>query len=237
MYINFTGVDGSGKDTAYKKVIQHFPKAVRLREPGGTPAAEKIRSVLLDIEDTNRIKTVDELLKDEKVLNITKEFLAKAKKEIIESGIISEAEIYLYAASRAETNRVIVKPTIDKGELVLGSRSVACSMAYQGKARGFGMEKVWNINLPALNVLPDLEIYFNIPTEVAIKRLEQRTDKQDRLDLESIEFHRLSREGYEEYYKEKCPYPYEVIDATQSIDKVYEQVMFVLEKHNIKPSV
>jgi dTMP kinase len=234
MYINFIGIDGSGKDTAYEKILSLYPHAIQHREPGGTIEAEKIRDVLLSttIKQNDRVNAIDQLLEDKSVIEKAKKLLVLAKSEIQEHDITGLAEVYLYAASRAQSNETLVLPALKEGKLLLGRRSVACSMSYQGKARGYGMDFVWNANKEAVeNCLPDLEILFDLPAEVAQTRLSNRKEKQDRLDNESLEFHRMTREGYLEYYDNYCSYPYEIIDATKSPDEVYEQVKRILEKY------
>ena len=227
-YGNVVGPDGAGKDTAYEKYISNLLDVVRLREPGGTAEAEKIRSVILDVNEDKRESTLVGLLNDPSVLPITKEYLQNALLLYRKEGITGNVEAQLYAASRAQTNRTLVSPALAEGKSVFGSRSVACSMAYQAYARGLGMEEIWQLNLPALSVLPDFEIYFDVPTDIAMLRLKNRSEKQDRLDQETEDFHRLTREGYLKYYKEYCPYPYYIIDASKTKEEVYEQLELVL---------
>lgn len=223
-YANVVGPDGAGKDTAYLQFINKLKDVVTLREPGGTTEAEKIRYVILAISDEERESTMLELLRSDKVLPITKDYLEKALKLYHKEGITGRVEAELYAASRAQTNREVVEKALSEGMSVFGSRSVACSMAYQGFARSLGMKEIWELNLPALNVLPDFEIYFDIPAEVAMERIKGRSEKQDRLDKETEEFHRKTREGYLKYYKEFCPYPYFIVDASKSKEEVYQQL-------------
>lgn len=233
-FIILNGGESVGKGTQSKKLLELFPEAAKVREPGGTPEAEKIRFVILDADASNiqRIEVLKETIASGKLNNLSIEYLKKSIQEIEENGLNGVAETFLYAASRSESNEKIVIPSREKNNIILGDRSVACSMAYQGYARGLGMDFVWEINKPAIeNAHPDLEIFLNLPLEIAQERLSQRTEKQDRLDNESIVFHEKVRKGYIEYYEHYCNYPFEVIDATGSIDEVHEKIKNVLKKY------
>lgn len=233
-YINFIGPDGSGKDTAYEKIIELFPDAIVHREPGGSPISERIREVILSNDKMleERIREVEEIIKNKDTTELTKAYLHQANEEMKSRGLSGDAEVFLYAASRAQTNETLVLPALKEDKLILGRRSVACSMSYQGHARGLGMDNVWQANSEAVKgCLPTLEIYFDVPIETVMERISQRTEKQDRLDNEGMEFHKKTIDGYHKYYKEYCPYPYVFIDATKSIEEVYSQVKKTLEEH------
>lgn len=230
--INFIGPDGSGKDTAYKKILTHFPQAIQMREPGGCEEAELIRDVLLNptYEKYDYIKKLHELVNQYSINDLTKQYIQTAIRIIEKDNMTGEAELFLYAASRSETNEKVVLPALENKQLILGRRSVACSMSYQGKARNLGMDRVWEVNQPAIqHTLPTLEILFDIDTELAMERLANRTEKQDRLDNESMLFHQKSREGYLEYYEKYCPYPYVIVDASKGIEELYQEVKAIVD--------
>jgi dTMP kinase len=173
------------------------------------------------------------------LLPITKEYVLKAHDMFNQFKSIKDApdkevglmEAYLYAASRNETNNKLVIPMLKEGKTVVGSRSVACSMAYQANARNLGFETVWSINKPALTKKPDFEIFLDIPTEIAMERLSKRTSKQDRIDNESYEFHKKSREGYLKYYEEYCTHPVYKIDASGTLEDNIKEVMNILNRY------
>lgn len=228
MYIILNGVDGSGKDTQFEKLLSLFPNCITLREPGGTTEAEVIRDVILnpDYSLKKRISFIDFLLQGEIIEPLTRQYLLLAKNEMNQHGLNGKAEVYLYAASRAETNKKMVAPAKVEQKTLLGRRSVACSMSYQGFAREIGMDFVWEQNVPTLeNALPDLEIFLDLSPEVASKRLKGRTEKQDRLDLESDEFHKKTREGYLTFYEKYCPYEHIILEASGSIEEVHSLIV------------
>jgi len=238
IYFNVTGADGVGKDSVLKNILELLTGYKTFREPGGTEEAEVIRKIILCISDVER-ESYFKHAKTFNLLPLTKDYINKAYEIFKVSGSLNQAddktvglmEAYLYAASRNETNNKLVTPLLEEGLTVIGSRSVACSMAYQANARNLGYELVWNINKPALTKTPDFEIYLDIPTELAMDRLSGRTGKQDRLDNESFEFHRKTREGYLDYYEKYCPYPVYKIDASGTIEENTQKVLDVLNKY------
>lgn len=138
-----------------------------------------------------------------------------------------ECETLLYAAARMQHLSQKVIPAVKEGKIVLCDRFLDSSLAYQGYARGIGMESVLKANSFALDYLPDLTIFIDVTPDVALKRLSQRHEKQDRLDLEEMDFHRRVYEGYHEVLK---MYPDRVkrIDGNQSLDAVTKDCIDVI---------
>jgi dTMP kinase len=238
VYFNITGPDGVGKDSVLKNVFTVLENFKTLREPGGTKEAEVIRTIILSIDDTDREKYFNQVLQMN-ILPKTRDYVKKAYeifKDIedinkTDDKTVGLMEAYLYAASRNESNNRFVIPQLKKGKAVIGSRSVACSMAYQANARNLGYEFVWSINEPVLTRIPDFEIYLDIPTEIAMERLKGRNEKQDRLDNESFEFHKKTREGYLTYYEKYCPYPVFKIDASGTIEENTNKVLEIISQY------
>ncbi len=188
-FITFEGGECSGKTTIIGEISKLFDsmniKYITTREPGGIKIAEKIRSIILDIDNKE---------------------------------MTPETEALLYAASRMQHLSEKVIPACKDGYIVLCDRFLDSSIAYQGIARGLGIEKVLNINSFALDYLPDLTIFIDVKPEVALKRLSLR-DKSDRLDLENIDFHEKVYNGYHEAIK-LYPDRIKVVDGNQSLEDV-----------------
>ena len=124
-----------------------------------------------------------------------------------------ECEALLYASARVQLLKEVVKPKLDAGELVLCDRYVDSSLAYQGYARGLGVEFVEKINDYAMkNFMPDYTLFLNLPPELAFKR-KGGVDKGDRVELSGMDFHQRVYEGYLDLAK-KYPSRYIVIDAS-----------------------
>lgn len=102
-------------------------------------------------------------------------------------------EALLYASSRAQLVRQIIKPALERGELVICDRYVDSSIAYQGYARGLGAEVIKQINAPAMDgCLPDVTVFIDLRPSEAWRTF----PTADRMEQESAEFHDKVYEGY-----------------------------------------
>lgn len=142
-------------------------------------------------------------------------------------------EALLFAASRREHLVEKVIPALKNNKVVLCDRYIDSSLAYQGYARGIGIEEVKKINEFAINGLyPDLTIYLDIDAEVGRERILKNQRSQNRLDKETLTFHQKVIEGYKTLIKTN-PERFKVVDATQSIQSVisdtYEIILSYLK--------
>ena len=137
-----------------------------------------------------------------------------------------KTEALLYAASRRQHLVEKVIPALDRGEIVICDRFVDSSMVYQGIARGIGMKEVYEMNLFATeNILPKRTIFFDIKPEDGLERVYANKDREvNRLDLETIDFHKNVYQGYLSIC-EMFPERIVKIDASQDIDGVFQQVL------------
>jgi dTMP kinase len=104
------------------------------------------------------------------------------------------AEAALYAASRAQHVEEVIRPALERGAVVLCDRYVDSSVAYQGVARGLGLERVLELNLAAVGgLLPDVTFLLLLDPVVAASRM-PRT--RDRLERENDDFHRRADAAY-----------------------------------------
>ncbi|MBU8716007.1 MULTISPECIES: dTMP kinase [Brevibacillus] len=138
-------------------------------------------------------------------------------------------EALLYAAARRQHLAEKVLPALQAGKIVLCDRFIDSSLAYQGHARGLGIEAVYEINRFAVgDCMPELTLFFDIRPEVGLARINKARGREvNRLDLEGIRFHQLVREGYQ-LVMEKDPDRFVVIDAEQPMEQVYESALRVL---------
>ena len=133
-------------------------------------------------------------------------------------------EALLYAAARRQHLAEKVKPAMDKGFIILCDRFIDSSLAYQGYARGLGIDEVYSINSFAIEgMMPELTLYFDIEPEDGLDRINQHKGREvNRLDLEKLDFHHKVREGYlklMELYPERIT----KIDASRPVEEVYQQ--------------
>ena len=201
LFITIEGPEGSGKTTVAKKVVEQLEtegyKVLYTREPGGVGIAEKIRDIILDVNNTN---------------------------------LDPRSEALLYAASRRQHLIEKVVPALEKGYIVICDRFVDSSLAYQGHARGLGIDEIYNINLFAIDTMfPDMTILLNIDPEVGLARImANRQDEVNRLDLEGMNFHKLVHEGYE-IIKEKYAERFTLVDGNDTPDVVFNNVYKVIK--------
>ena len=142
-------------------------------------------------------------------------------------------EALLFAASRREHLVEKVIPALKNNKVVLCDRYIDSSLAYQGHARGIGIEEVKKINEFAINGLyPDLTIYLDIDAEVGRERILKNQRSKNRLDKETLTFHQKVIEGYKTLIKTN-PERFKVVDATQNIESVvsdtYEIILSYLK--------
>ncbi|MER2257370.1 MAG: dTMP kinase [Priestia megaterium] len=146
----------------------------------------------------------------------------------------ARTEALLYAAARRQHLVEKVIPELNKGNIVLCDRFIDSSLAYQGNARGIGVEDIFAINQFAIEqTMPQATLYFDIEPEVGLERINKgRKDEINRLDLESLDFHYKVRDGYLSLLSE-FPERIRRIDANQSVEKVcaeaYKQIQSILK--------
>lgn len=132
-------------------------------------------------------------------------------------------EALLYAAARRQHLVEKVIPALETGTIVLCDRFIDSSLAYQGYARGLGVEEVYKINEFAANgTMPDLTLYFDISPEIGLRRIQQNKEREvNRLDLETLDFHQKVREGYWQLL-ERFSERIMKINAEQPIELVFQ---------------
>ena len=195
LFITVEGTDGAGKSTQIQLLTDYLKSKGRnvilKREPGGTDISEKIRELILDVNN----------------------------KEMSDV-----AEALLYAASRAQLVHQVIKPALEKGEVVICDRFVDSSIVYQGFARGLGKDMVEEINRFAIDgIMPDITLFFDLSPEIGIKR-KMQDQKLDRMESEKLDFHLKVYEGYKtlsQMYSDRI----RRIDANMTIEEVHKQVL------------
>ncbi|OMF25240.1 dTMP kinase [Paenibacillus sp. FSL H8-0548] len=140
-------------------------------------------------------------------------------------------EALLYAAARRQHLVEKVLPALEEGKIVICDRFVDSSLAYQGHARGLGMEEVWAINQFAIqDLMPDLTLYMDVSPEVGLSRIAQAAEREiNRLDLEKHSFHEKVREGYL-MLLQQYPERITLINAEQSPKLVFHDVLTAIDE-------
>lgn len=137
--------------------------------------------------------------------------------------ICDEAEALLFAASRAQLVSQVIRPALERGHVVLSDRFVDSSLAYQGAARGLGVEDVRRANSLALRGLwPHRTLLLDIEASAGMKRAGKRAIF-DRIEVEEMKFHRKVRRGFKRL-AQSHPGRIFVIDAARSEEEVAADV-------------
>ena len=140
-------------------------------------------------------------------------------------GMSPEAELLLFAASRAQHVRELIAPAIAQGQIVLSDRFLDSTTVYQGVARAIDSKKVDTINQFAIgDTKPDLTILIDLPPEIGLARVHARSDGQlDRMENEAIEFFQAVRQGYLDLAKSE-PKRFLVLDGSQTVEELETQI-------------
>lgn len=207
-FITFEGTDGSGKTSIIKKLQEKLSVHGYAITTTREPGGSPI---------SEQIRTVI-LAVDNKAMD----------------GV---TEALLYAASRRQHVQEVIAPALAAGKLILCDRYLDSSLAYQGYARGVGIDKVYALNALAIGeYLPDLTILIDIPVAVGLARIEANNRPQDRLDLESRNFHEAVRAGYlavQEKYPDRIVLVDGVGTLAEVVERVYQVIIRRLEQRDV----
>lgn len=205
LFLSIEGCDGSGKTTACKTVI------------------ERLTSEGYDVVYTREPGGSDIA---EQIRNVIL--------DVKNTAMDQRCEALLYAASRRQHLMEVILPTLHLGKIVICDRFIDSSLAYQGYARGIGIDEVLQINQFAIEgYMPDMTVYYAIEAEEGLRRIASRKNL-DRLDVESINFHKKVQEGYEILCK-KYPERIKIVDASLDKETVAENTYkLIKEKINGK---
>lgn len=198
LFITFEGNDGSGKTTISKLVYEKLSEM-------GYPVIYTREPGGIDIAEQIRNVILDPK----------------------NTAMDARCEALLYAASRRQHLIEKVLPALEENKIVLCDRFIDSSLVYQGIARNIGIDEVYAINEFAIEGnLPDATIFLHVDLDTGLSRIESRGSK-DRLDNESMNFHRMVAEGYEKVCK-LYPERMHVIDATKTVNEVFQNTLDVL---------
>jgi dTMP kinase len=141
-----------------------------------------------------------------------------------DASVAEWTEAMLFAASRAQLAAETVGPALESGALVVSDRTVYSSLAYQGGARGLGIERVREVNEAGLQgVWPDMVLLLDVDAAAGL----EREDASDRISVEGVALQVRVAEAYEQMAKEE-PDRFVVIDASRPIDQVVADAIAVL---------
>lgn len=199
-FITFEGIEGCGKTTQLRLLAENLrsrgDEVTVTREPGGCPISDRVREILLDAGN---------------------------------GAMTAMTELLLYAAARAQHVAEVVAPALDAGQIVLCDRFTDATVAYQGYGRGLDQGVIAELNRLATGTIrPELTLLFDCPVEIGLERAMARINssqgaREERFELESLQFHRRVREGYLAL-AEREPGRFIVINGAESIEATAEAV-------------
>lgn len=206
-FISFEGGEGVGKTTLIERCADALAlegvKVIKTREPGGVTLAEHIRGWLLNQD--------------------------------FGISIGCKAELLLFLASRAQHLEELIEPSLKAGKIVLCDRFNDSTIVYQGIARGLGKDYVEKLCLlvcgstvPSLTFFLDLEPELGLKRTLRLQKEHAREGIGDRIESESLQFHRQVREGFLQLAKEN-PGRIHILNANQTADQVFDQVWSILK--------
>jgi dTMP kinase len=148
--------------------------------------------------------------------------------------ISGEAEVFLFAAARAQHTDTVILPALERGEVILCDRFSDATVAYQAYGRGLPLEAVREVcRFASRGLSPHLTILFDLPEEKGLERAFRRIagldgdHREDRFEREHLDFHRRIREGYLAIAREE-PGRVKVIDASRDIESTRGEVRSIL---------
>ena len=153
--------------------------------------------------------------------------VAEAIREVVLSrenvGMTDVTEALLYAAARAQHVRQVIRPAMAAGKVLLCDRFVDSSVAYQGGGRELGVQRVLDINAPAVDgTMPLMTVYLDIDHRTSLRRRAAATEL-DRLEMEGDSFHGRTEAAYRELIA-RDPRRFIVVDATGSPEEIGKEI-------------
>ena len=134
-------------------------------------------------------------------------------------------EALLYSAARAQHVGEVIRPALDRGEVVISDRFAESTIAYQGYGRGLALRVLRELTVFATGGLcPDLVVYLDLDVCLGLgRKLHDRTEGRgewNRMDQLDVDFHRRVREGYLTMAAQD-PGRWHVVDASRSIEQIH----------------
>jgi dTMP kinase len=205
IFITLEGIDGTGKSTQFRMLVQHLRRSghtvCATREPGGTRVGEKVRAILL-ASQTGQLAPL--------------------------------AELALIYAARAQHLEEVVRPALGRGEIVVSDRFNDASFAYQGFGRQLGIATVRTLDRVVCgSAQPDLTILLDLDPKIALARAQgrevRRNSTRGRFESQGVRFHERVRRGYLAIARQE-PRRVKVIDAGRSVAEIQREIRCIVNE-------
>ncbi len=201
VFLSMEGMDGCGKTTQLGALVEHLEQLGWDVQLTREPGGDAIA---------------------EKIRSLV---LDPANKTMFD-----ETEAYLYAASRAQNVRALIRPALEAGRAVVCDRFVDSSIAYQGGGRRLGSDEIAALNRLAVgDTLPDVTVYLRMPPERALSR-RLSASEPDRLEREKSSFFERTYQAYEALFGQENMARVAAVDASQSIGDVTREMLAAVDE-------
>ena len=201
LFVTMEGMDGCGKTTQRQALVSHLEQLGWEIQTTREPGGDWIAEKIRDL-----------------VL------------DPVNTGMCDEAEAYLYAASRAQNVRALIRPALMQGKAVVCDRYVDSSIAYQGGGRQMGTQKIAAINTAAVeDTLPDATVYLRMTPQAALAR-RLNASEPDRLEREKDSFFERTFNAYEALYAGEGMERVITVDASAAIEDVTREMIAKLDE-------
>ena len=197
MFISFEGIDGSGKSTQLTLLREWLESHGRTTVTLREPGATKLSESIREILLSNK------------------------------QSITSTAELLLFSAARAHLVETVIRPALERGEVVLCDRYVDSTTAYQGYGRRLDMKDVILCNsLATQGVMPTLTFFIDVPFDEAQLRMHFHPSgtEPDRMEKSGREFFELVRTGYQTIAA-KEPERFVVVNGVQERSAIHAEII------------
>ena len=204
VFISFEGPECAGKTTQIRMLQEYFNK-----------------------------KNIDTVVTREPGGTVIGEELRKiVKHHVGETAVVDEAEVLLFAASRAQHVHKVIVPALNSGINVICDRYVDSTTAYQGYGRGLDLSFIEMLNrFATAGCMPDLTFVLDLTAEESSDRIGKREETlfiEDRIESAELSFHKKVRQGFLEIARRE-PQRVKIISAVQPKEVIHGQIIGLLE--------
>ncbi|MCK4956699.1 MAG: dTMP kinase [Candidatus Cloacimonetes bacterium] len=198
-FITFEGIEGCGKSTQAKLLGKYFAAQGYDILQTREPGGPKISEAIRDV-----LLSIDNM------------------------EMLPETEMLLYMASRSQHTGEWIIPALKEGKIVISDRFYDSTIAYQGAARNIDSNIIDTIREYATyGLVPEITILIDLPVEIGFSRISTR--EIDRLEQESISFHKKVRDGFLALAKKHSD-RFIVINGDQSVDAIHAEIVEKISK-------
>jgi dTMP kinase len=199
LFITFEGIEGCGKSTQAKLLAEYLQKRGFDVLSTREPGGPKISEEIREI------------------------LLSNANEEMV-----PRTEVMLYMASRSQHTGEWIIPALEKGKIVISDRYYDSTIAYQGAARKIERNIIDTLTTFAtFGLQPDVTLLVDLSAEIGLSRIEQKN--ADRLERESLDFHRDVRTGFlsiAEREKDR----FVILNGEDSVNEIHREIIKVIDE-------